>query len=180
MMVLITSNDLKRNSQGHNIDEHHLLLIGKHALAISNYALLSHTLLWFLPPANEVRGKVIFSVACVKNSVHRGEGGSASVHAGIPPPKADTTPRSRHSPHGAGMPTQSRHPLGADTSPMKQARQPRADTPWEQTPPQEQTLPEQTPPVQCMLGDTVHKWAVCILLECNLVVNRIWFGNSVI
>ena len=25
----------------------------------------------FLPPANEVWGKVIFSVACVKNSVHR-------------------------------------------------------------------------------------------------------------
>ena len=33
---------------------------------------------------NEVWGKVIFSVACVKNSVHRG--GSTSVHAGIPPP----------------------------------------------------------------------------------------------
>ena len=28
----------------------------------------------FLPPANEVWGKVIFSEACVKNSVH-GEGG---------------------------------------------------------------------------------------------------------
>ena len=25
------------------------------------------------------------------------------------------------------------------------------------------------PPVQCMLGDTVNKRAVCILLECNLV-----------
>ena len=31
------------------------------------------TKLGFLPPANEVWGKVIFSVACVKNSVHRGE-----------------------------------------------------------------------------------------------------------
>ena len=42
-------------------------------------------------------------------------------------------------------------------------------------------LPEQAPPgtrhppgagtpsVQCMLGDTVNKRAVCILLECNLV-----------
>ena len=39
----------------------------------------------FLPPANEIWGKVIFSVACVKNSVHGG-GGSASVHAGIPHP----------------------------------------------------------------------------------------------
>ena len=26
----------------------------------------------FLQPANELWGKVIFSVACVKNSVHRG------------------------------------------------------------------------------------------------------------
>ena len=43
----------------------------------------------FLPPANEVWGKVIFSVACVKNSVH---GGSASVHAGIPHPPSDQTP----------------------------------------------------------------------------------------
>ena len=39
---------------------------------------------FLLPPANEVWGKVIFSEACVKNSVHGG-GGSASVHAGIPP-----------------------------------------------------------------------------------------------
>ena len=41
-----------------------------------------------LPPANEVWGNVIFSEACVKNSVHSGGGGgeSASVHAGIPPP----------------------------------------------------------------------------------------------
>ena len=29
----------------------------------------------FLPPANEVWGKVIFSEACVKNSVHSGGGG---------------------------------------------------------------------------------------------------------
>ena len=67
----------------------------------------------FLPPANEVWGKVIFSVACVKNSVHRGGGVCLSACW-------DTTPR-RH------------------------------------------------PPTQCMLGDTVTKWAVCILLECNLV-----------
>ena len=38
-----------------------------------------------IPSANEVWGKVIFSEACVKNSVHGG-GGSASVHAGIPHP----------------------------------------------------------------------------------------------
>ena len=37
-------------------------------------------LMAFLPPANEVWGKVIFSEACVKNSVHRGEG-VVSQHA---------------------------------------------------------------------------------------------------
>ena len=48
-----------------------------------------------LPPANEVWGKVIFSEACVKNSVHRGRG-SASVHAGIPPGTRHTPPGTRH------------------------------------------------------------------------------------
>ena len=83
---------------------------------------------WYLllPPINEVWGKVIFSVACVKNSVHR-EGGSASVHAGIPP-------GTKH--------------------------------------PQEQAPPGPgTPSEQCMLGDSVNKRAVCILLECNLVLH---------
>ena len=56
------------------------------------------------------------------------------------------------------------HPLrGADT-PLG------ADTP----PPPRANPPEQTPPVQCMLGDTVNKRAVCILLECNLVIKAIW------
>ena len=37
---------------------------------------------------------------------------------------------------------------------------------WDATP----TPGADTPlPAQCMLGDTVNKWAVCILLECNLV-----------
>ena len=31
-------------------------------------------------------------------------------------------------------------------------------------------LPQADPPVQCMLGDMVNKHAVCILLECNLLV----------
>ena len=45
-------------------------------------------------------GKVIFSEACVKNSVHRGEGGCAPLHAGIHPPKGPEadTPQSRHPP----------------------------------------------------------------------------------
>ena len=63
--------------------------------------------------------KVIFSQACVKNSVHGGGGRvSASVHAGI-----HTPPRTRHTPPGADPPDQAdtpgaRHtPLGADTPP---------------------------------------------------------------
>ena len=38
-----------------------------------------------LPPANEVWGKVIFSEACVKNSVHRGvPGWGVSAPGGVP------------------------------------------------------------------------------------------------
>ena len=36
------------------------------------FAINEHDVFLFLPPANEVWGKVIFSEACVKNSVHRG------------------------------------------------------------------------------------------------------------
>ena len=36
----------------------------------------------FLPPSNEVWGKVIFSQACVKNSVH-GEGGGVAWSGGM-------------------------------------------------------------------------------------------------
>ena len=43
-----------------------------------------------LPPANEVWGKVIFSVACVKNSVQWGEGGLPQCMLGYhTPPGAD-------------------------------------------------------------------------------------------
>ena len=75
-----------------------------------------------LPPANKVWGKVIFSVACVKNSVYRNGGGLHQCMLGYPP-----TPLARR-------------------------------PPW-----------QGRPPTQCMLGDTVNKRAVCILLECNLV-----------
>ena len=78
-----------------------------------------------LPPANEVWGKVIFSVACVKNSVHRGWG----LPQGMLRYPLEQAPPSKNNPLGT------RHP----------------------------------PPEQCMLGDTVNKQAVCILLECNLV-----------
>ena len=48
-----------------------------------------------LPPANEVWGKVIFSEACLKNSVHKGV--SASMHAGISHP-LDHPPGTSHPP----------------------------------------------------------------------------------
>ena len=65
----------------------------------------------FLPPTNEVWGKVIFSVACVKNSVHGGWGvGLPQCMLGYPPPTT-IPPRSSHSPR-AGTP-HSRHPTCA-------------------------------------------------------------------
>ena len=105
---------------------------------------------------------------------------------GYHPPDADT-PQSRH-PLEADMsqeqtPPQSRHPLPprADTPhppeqtpprsrhPTSGADTPRADTPQSRHP-LEQTPPRaDTPQSQSMLGDTVNTWAVCILLECNLV-----------
>ena len=94
--------------------------------------------------------KVIFSQACVENSVHRGGRVSASVHAGIHPPGADTSPRSR--------PAREQTCPGADTP---QSRQPPL---WEQTP------PEQTPPPRTRLQHTVNERPVRILLECILVL----------
>ena len=97
-----------------------------------------------LPPANEVWGKVIFSVACVKNSVHRGKR-SASVHARIPPPPS----RADHPPP-PGQDT-----LGPGTPPPDQA------PPLSRHPPYIHTV---------HAGRyTVKKRAVFILLECNLV-----------
>ena len=65
--------------------------------------------------------KVIFSQACVKNSVHRGGRVSASVHAGIPPPGPGTsppeqTPPDQAHPPGADTPFRSRPPREADCS----------------------------------------------------------------
>ena len=91
-----------------------------------------------------------------------------------PPPGAEQTPlpreQSRHPPGpdppvadplmGADTPSGSRHPLGADIPHPLGADTPLgADNPWDQKPPS---------PAQCMLGDTVNKWAVRILLEYNL------------
>ena len=56
-----------------------------------------------------------------------------------------------------GANPQTRHPLGAEP-------------PWDQAPPSGgRPLGPGTPHAQCMLGDTVNKRAVCILLKCNLV-----------
>ena len=97
-----------------------------------------------LPPTNEVWGKVILSVACVKNSVHRGVCLSACW---------DTDPLARQTPwKGAPPPPSKADPL-ARRYPL--ARQ--------------QTPLAKIPPAQCMVGDTVNKRAVCILLECDLV-----------
>ena len=69
---------------------------------------------------------------------------------GYHPPRSWHPPGSRHPPEQT--PPRSRHSPGAGT-PREQAS-PRADNPL---------------PAQCMLGDTVNKRVVCILLECNLV-----------
>ena len=81
---------------------------------------------FYLPQRSCGQGN-IFTPVC--HSVHRG--GSASVHAGIPP-------QSRHPPQEQTLP-QSRHhpPLGADTP---QSRHPPKQTPPKQTPPWKQTL----------------------------------------
>ena len=85
-------------------------------------------------------GKVIFSQACVILFT----GGSASVHADIPP-------------------TTDQGPPGAGTPPPQE----QADTPQSRTPPPHGA--GTTPLAQSMLGDTVNARAVRILLECNLV-----------
>ena len=106
---------------------------------------------------NEVVTKVIFLHLFV---ILFPRGGSASMHAGIPtppgadPPRADTTPRTRHPPRLGTPPDQalprpgtlprSRHPPGADP--------PGADT-----------------PPGSKLQHTVYERPVCILLECILV-----------
>ena len=45
-----------------------------------------------------------------------------------------------------------------------------AGIPWSRHPPGTGTPEDQTPPVECMLGDTVNKRVVRILLECILVL----------
>ena len=109
----------------------------------------------FLPPANKVWGKVIFSVACVKNSVHR-----RGTSSGTPP-------RGRYTqPPWAGTPGQvppGRYPPGLIPPGHVHPPQvhPLAGTPPGQVHPQD----------QYMLGDMGNKRAVRILLECILVTH---------
>ena len=102
-----------------------------------------------LQPANEVWAKVIFSEACVKNSVHRV--GSASVHAQIPASATPPPPRTRQAPPGQAL-------SGTRQAPSPETR---ASSPSRTKHP--------PTPEQSMLGDMVNEWMVCILLECNLV-----------
>ena len=106
-----------------------------------------------LPPANEVCEGYLFRSVCQSFCSQEG---SASVHAGVHPPAADTpweqTPHNQAPPGSRifsrpGTPPRGRH------HPLEKTPPPRADT----------------PPAQCMLGYTVNKRAVRILVECNFV-----------
>ena len=78
--------------------------------------------LLLLLPTNEVWGKVIFSLVCVKNSVH--SGGSASVHAGSrPPPQEWRTPQDWRTPPKNGDPPKN------GESPPRMENPPRMETP---------------------------------------------------
>ena len=134
-----------------------------------------------LPPANEVWGKVIFSEACVKNSVHGG-----GVPDQVPPPgpgryppgtRQVPSPRTRQvTPPGPGRYTPSPRDQ-AGTPRTRQVhppgtRQVPPPGPGRYTPPgpgrYTHTHPRDqagTPP-----RDTVNARAVRILLECNLVL----------
>ena len=94
----------------------------------------------FIPPATILRQGNVFTPIC--HSVH------------MPPPQADTPWADK--PPWADTPTPGRH-LSRQTTPLGQ-------TPLVADTPVGRHLP-----VQCMLGDTINKWAVRILLECNLV-----------
>ena len=90
-----------------------------------------------LPPANEVWGKVIFSEACVKNSVHRG-----GEYLG------------RYTPLGPGTPPQDQvHPLGSGTPPQDQVHPPGPGIP-----PGTRYTPQTryTPGTRYTLRDQVH------------------------
>ena len=73
----------------------HRLIMKRHILECSYYG--------FLPPANEVWGKVIFSEVCVENSIHRGEGCYPSMHCSwYPSMPCSRSPGGSPGPHPRG------------------------------------------------------------------------------
>ena len=104
----------------------------------------------YLPPATKLGQGYVFTRVC--DSVH---GGSASVHAGIPTPPGKETP-------WQGRPPMARRP------PPGKADHPGKETPSKADPPGKADPPDKADP---LLGDTVNKWAECILLECNSCCN---------
>ena len=90
-----------------------------------HYGLLMVYIIYFYPPPQRSWGKVIFSEACVKNSVHRGV---VSQHALQAAPWAGTPPPGRFTPPGKYTPLGQVHPLGGRYIP-------RQVTPWAGTPP---------------------------------------------
>ena len=99
----------------------------------------------------------------VYDSVHRG--GSASVHAGIPP-EEQTPP----SPTTRSRPPESRPPHPQEQTPPPPGADP--PTPRSRHPPP----PGADPLPGSRLQHTVNEWPVCILLECILVFIFDWYA----
>ena len=96
-----------------------------------------------LPLGNEVWGKVIFSVACVKNPVHRGEYLGRYPPAGTPPGRY--TPLGRYTTLQAGTPPSPQAgtppPLGRYTPPWAGTPPGQVNPPWAGKSPQAGTPP---------------------------------------
>ena len=113
--------------------------------------------------------KVIFSQACVKNSVHRG-GVCLSACWDTPPPQDQADPpQDQADTPGSRRPPQTSqadpHQDQADTSPGP-ARQTPSPGPGKPPPPDQ---PGRHPPPASRLQHTVNERPVRILLECILV-----------
>ena len=107
-----------------------------------------------LPPATKLGQGNIFRSVC-QEFCSRG-GGLPHCLLGYTPRDQRQAPPTPGPEAGTPHPrTRGRHPSG-----------PQAGTPARGRPPQTRG---RHPPAQCMLGDTSNKWAVRILLECNLV-----------
>ena len=74
----------------------------RHHVAPANKHRLVSAICFVISGCNEVVAKVMFLLVCV--ILFRGGGGSASVHAGIPPPGKEAPPGSRHPPRKEAPP----------------------------------------------------------------------------